>query len=146
MQGFTHTTCLDVNMGYYTIPLDKASMEMCTIILPWGKYCYELLPQGFAPSSDIFQEIITNGTEAVCHGSLLESLNLQCLFSYHCHPPFWAIWEANAMLRLSSSYLYVNLYVNLYTKLYTLLYVIWTYEIFNLTDSTDQILIFQGFI
>ena len=42
-------------MGYYTIRLDPAASEMCTIIFPWGKYSYKRLPMGFGGSADIFQ-------------------------------------------------------------------------------------------
>jgi hypothetical protein len=30
LEGFTHTTALDLNMGYYTI-MDPTASEMCTI-------------------------------------------------------------------------------------------------------------------
>jgi hypothetical protein len=33
-EGFTYATALDLNMGYYTIRLDPAAFEMCTIIFP----------------------------------------------------------------------------------------------------------------
>jgi hypothetical protein len=42
-------------MGYYTIRLDPIASEMCTIILPWGKYSYKRLPMGFGGSANIFQ-------------------------------------------------------------------------------------------
>ncbi len=42
-------------MGYYTIRLDPAASEICTIIFPWGKYSYKRLPMGFGGSADIFQ-------------------------------------------------------------------------------------------
>ena len=58
MEGFTHATCLDVNMGYYHTLLNKHSQEICSIILPWGKYCYTRLPQGLNCSPDVFQERI----------------------------------------------------------------------------------------
>ena len=51
-----HATCLDVNMGYYHTLLDKNSQEICSIILPWGKYAYTRLPQGLNCSPDVFQE------------------------------------------------------------------------------------------
>jgi hypothetical protein len=35
LEGFTYATALDLNMGYYTIRLDPAASEMCTIIFPW---------------------------------------------------------------------------------------------------------------
>ena len=37
IEGFTYTSALDLNMGYYTIQLDPDSQKICTIILPWGK-------------------------------------------------------------------------------------------------------------
>jgi hypothetical protein len=36
LEGFTYAMALDLNMGYYTISLDPAVAEMCTIIFPWG--------------------------------------------------------------------------------------------------------------
>lgn len=59
MQGFTYATCLDLNRGYYHFVLDDSSQKLCGIILPWGRYCYARLPQGCMPSSDIFQEFMT---------------------------------------------------------------------------------------
>ena len=38
--GFQYATALDPNMGYYTLRLDLATQELCTIISPWGKYSY----------------------------------------------------------------------------------------------------------
>jgi hypothetical protein len=55
LEGFTHATALDLNMGYYTIRLDPDASKICTIILPWGKYSYLRLPMGVACSPDIFQ-------------------------------------------------------------------------------------------
>jgi hypothetical protein len=57
LEGFTFATALDLNMGYYTIRLDKldpAASKICTIIFPWGKYSYKRLPMGIAGSPDIF--------------------------------------------------------------------------------------------
>ena len=56
LEGFTFCSALDLNMGFWTIPLDNPSQELCTIILPWGKYCYQRLPMGLACSPDIYQE------------------------------------------------------------------------------------------
>jgi Reverse transcriptase (RNA-dependent DNA polymerase) len=55
VQGFSFATCLDLNRGYYHFELDDESKLLCGIILPWGRYVYEQLPQGCMPSSDIFQ-------------------------------------------------------------------------------------------
>ena len=56
LEGFTFCSALDLNMGFWTIPLDEHSQELCTIILPWGKYCYLRLPMGLACSPNIYQE------------------------------------------------------------------------------------------
>ena len=42
-------------MGYYTIKLNPDAQNLCTIVLPWGKYKYKRLPMGVAGSPDIFQ-------------------------------------------------------------------------------------------
>jgi hypothetical protein len=46
-------------MGFWTILLKKPSQCLCTIILPWGKYCYLHLPTGLTCSPDIYQEKIS---------------------------------------------------------------------------------------
>ncbi|MGL4607750.1 MAG: reverse transcriptase family protein, partial [Eubacteriaceae bacterium] len=56
LQGFRYGTSLDLNMGYYHIELDLATKELCTIVLPWGKYEYQRLPMGLNTSVDLFQE------------------------------------------------------------------------------------------
>ena len=56
LEGFTYATSLDLNMGYYHIGLTTKSKQMCTIVLPWGKYEYQKLPMGLCNSPDIFQE------------------------------------------------------------------------------------------
>ena len=43
-------------MGYYHIELSPDSKQLCTIVLPWGKYEYQKLPMGLCNSPDIFQE------------------------------------------------------------------------------------------
>jgi hypothetical protein len=43
-------------MGYYHIELDLTTRELCTIVLPWGKYEYQRLPMGLSTSVDLFQE------------------------------------------------------------------------------------------
>ena len=56
LEGFQYATSLDLNMGYYHIELDPHSKQLCTIVLPWGKYEYQKLPMGLCNSPDIFQE------------------------------------------------------------------------------------------
>lgn len=56
LEGFTYGTSLDLNMGYYHIELHPFSSQLCTFVLPWGKYEYTRLPMGLCNSPDIFQE------------------------------------------------------------------------------------------
>ena len=56
LEGFQWATSLDLNMGYYHIELSPFSKELCTIVLPFGKYEYQRVPMGLCNSPDIFQE------------------------------------------------------------------------------------------
>ena len=56
LEGFQYTTSPDLSMGYYHIQLSDNESNVCTIILPWGKYCNKQLPMGIANSPDIFQQ------------------------------------------------------------------------------------------
>ena len=47
---------LGLNMGYYHIQLRENASNLCTIILPWGKYRYKRLPMVVANLPDIFQQ------------------------------------------------------------------------------------------
>ena len=60
LQGFTHATSLDLNMGYYHIELHPDSKKLCTLVFPWGKFEPQKLPMGLANSPDIFQEKMSN--------------------------------------------------------------------------------------
>ena len=53
LQGFQYKTALDLNMEYYYIRLNSNSQRICTIILPWGKYKYKILPMGLSVATDI---------------------------------------------------------------------------------------------
>ena len=56
LEGFQYATSLYLNMGYYHIRISKQASNLCTIILPWGKYRYKRLPMGVSNSPEIFQE------------------------------------------------------------------------------------------
>ena len=56
LEGFQYATSLDLNMGYYHIELTPFAKQLCTIVLPFGKYEYQRLPMGLCNSPDVFQE------------------------------------------------------------------------------------------
>ena len=56
-------------MGYYHIRLSENASNLCTIILPRGKYRYKCLPMGVTNSPDIFQQKMNDlfhGFEFIC--------------------------------------------------------------------------------
>jgi Reverse transcriptase (RNA-dependent DNA polymerase) len=71
MDGFSFCTTMDINMGFWAIPLSSYSQQLCTIVLPWGKYCYLRLPMGLAVRPDIYQEnmsvIFADMTEVIVY-------------------------------------------------------------------------------
>ena len=56
LEGFQYAMSLGLNMGYYHIQLRENASNLCTIILPWGKYRYKRLPMVVANLPDIFQQ------------------------------------------------------------------------------------------
>ena len=43
-----YATSLDLIMGYYHITFCPIYWKLCTIVLPWGKFEYHILPMGLA--------------------------------------------------------------------------------------------------
>ena len=69
LEGFKYARSLGLNMGYYHIQLIKNASDLCTIILPWGKYLYKCLTMGVATSPDIFQQNMNDlfrGLKFIC--------------------------------------------------------------------------------
>ena len=56
LEGLHYDTSIGLNMGYYYIRLRNNKSNFCTIILPWGKYCYKRLPRGFDNLPENFQQ------------------------------------------------------------------------------------------
>jgi hypothetical protein len=59
MEGFTFTSALDFNMGYYHIKLDADSQELRTIVFLWGKYKYKRLLMGIKIAPDVFKNVMS---------------------------------------------------------------------------------------
>ena len=69
IEDFQYAASLDLNMAYYHIQLSKNVSNLCTIILPWGKYQYKHLPMGVADLPDISQQKTTDlfhGFKFIC--------------------------------------------------------------------------------
>ena len=53
---FEFITLLDLYINFYCIELCPLSRKLCTIVLPQGKYEYQILPMGMCNSPVISQE------------------------------------------------------------------------------------------
>ena len=87
-EGFQYAASLDLNMGYYHIRLSKNSSNLCKIIIPWGKYCYNFPPMGFSNSPEIPQQkinVLFHVFEFI-HAYIYEILVLTKVdWTYHLH-------------------------------------------------------------
>ena len=52
-------SCLDLNMGFWQLPLDDASSKLCTMATPFGRYSHLRLPFGIAPAPEIFHCVVS---------------------------------------------------------------------------------------
>jgi len=55
MEKFTYASAIDLNMGYYHLELSPETMEICTVVFPFGKFRYSRLPMGASAAPDVFQ-------------------------------------------------------------------------------------------
>jgi hypothetical protein len=58
LNDFIYTMPIDLNMRCYAIRLTPNAKKLCTIVFPWDKYFYLILPKEIANSHDIFQSKI----------------------------------------------------------------------------------------
>ena len=56
LEGFQYAMSLYLNMVYYHIQPSENVSNLCTIVIPWGKYRYKRLPMGISNSPEIFQQ------------------------------------------------------------------------------------------
>ena len=56
LTGATVMSKLDVNNGFWQIPLSKDSHELTTFITPFGRYCFNKLPFGISSAPEHFQK------------------------------------------------------------------------------------------
>ena len=58
--SFRWATCVNLNMGYYSMALSDAAKKLCVICLPWGLYQYNMLLMGVKVATDVFQEAMSS--------------------------------------------------------------------------------------
>jgi hypothetical protein len=56
IDGLTFVSILNLNMGFWTILLNKESQQLATVILPSGKHSYQCLAMGLSISPNIYKK------------------------------------------------------------------------------------------
>ena len=68
--GLKFPTVICLNMHYYLMLLDKDIHELCTSVLPWGKYYYPYLPMGVFICTYVFQDKISTLLQDMVHACI----------------------------------------------------------------------------
>ena len=58
LAGSTLISCLDAESGFWQIPLEPESQKQTTFISSFSRFCFQRLPFGITPASEIFQRKI----------------------------------------------------------------------------------------
>lgn len=60
LKGATVFSTLDANSGFWTIPLDSESSQLCTFITPFGRFKFLRLPFGVSSAPELFNAIMVD--------------------------------------------------------------------------------------
>lgn len=56
LNGAKYFSTLDASSGFWNIPLDKESSNLCTFGTPYGRYKFLRMPYGITSASEVFQQ------------------------------------------------------------------------------------------
>lgn len=59
LDKFESAMMLDLEQGFYAIPLDKESQKICMTVTLWGKYAHMRMLMRIACAPNMFQSIMT---------------------------------------------------------------------------------------